>query len=571
LWDRSLNPTTFGYYLSETLGNPAATLLMLVGVPVLSALAAALTSHSLLAKKSYGGRSHGRTVLLAVALLFLVALGGNVWVWASAEPSSPTPGDPAACTYDLFLLDGNQPIAWSVRGHYSTSLPRSDRDLGALVSSLPLSNQVLCFAAGHYMLASSMRIFGKDDVSLWFAKGATMTAVGAVGLLFIVRSSGVTVTGGEWVGSGLGNASDIEIDRGSNHVVIQDTDVSRAGHDGILVHNDTTPDLQVSILDNYAHDNGRFGIQDFEHVTTKALSITISGNKAEDNGRGGIYTNGVGGGAEIVGNTVGNTRGKAPGQIGIGVTNGSNDTVVDNRVENMSEYGIQVYFNNDTLVANNFSSFNAGTSDQSGITNDHSYYDTIVNNTVLSNGETGIYLERSWYLTVRGNNATGNGRFGISFFHGNLSSMAHETVMQNACSDNGQAGIIMNSGIDSVVSSNTCLDNSGPGILLYNDPGQLGSSDNVIANNSLGDSRPPPARTQTYGIQAVNAAENNTVVGNDLFNNTISNISLVGSANSVKGNVESPALVGGAASPPRQMEGRAIIIATGETLSQPPP
>ena len=152
-------------------------------------------------------------------------------------------------------------------------------------------------------------------------------------------------------------------------------------------------------------------------------------------------------------------------------------------------YGIQVFYNNYTSVTNNYSSFNAGGSDQSGITNDHSFYDNISNNTVLSNGQAGVHVERSWFVSVIGNTANGNGRFGIEFYHGDMPTTSNGTIEGNSCSYNGQAGIILNSGVDSLISGNSCLDNSGSGVLLYNDQGQAGSSGNTVAHNVLGDDR----------------------------------------------------------------------------------
>ncbi len=548
LWDRSLNPTSFGYYAPAALaGLPLLSSLAFVAAALASALALSLGSRRLLT------RSSGPKAILVCFLLVSMTLGGNVGLWVLASPLSPNAGNPSSCTYDIFL-DANSPTAWSERAHVTVSSPGGD--LGALVNALPMSDQVLCFGAGDYTLDSSIRVFGQSNVSMLFSQGAVLSAASSIRLLQIAGSSGVLVVGGKWVGAGTGVFSDIEVDRGSNNVTVEGVDASRAGHDGILIRNDTTPALRVSILNNYVHGNQRFGIQDFENVTTESLNIFISGNLAEDNVVGGIYTNRVGG-ANVVGNTVRNTAGTSPGLIGIGVTNGANDTVTDNHVDNMFEYGIQVFYNNNTLVANNYSSFNAGTSDQSGITNDHSFYDTIVNNTVLSNGLSGIHVERSSYVTIKGNNATGNGRFGIEFYHGTIASTAHETVTQNVCSRNGQAGIILNSGVDSLISSNSCHDNAGPGIFLYNDGGQVGSSGNVIANNSLGDDRAGPARTQTYGVEAVNGADNNTVVGNTMFNNTISGVSLVGT-NVVKGNAETPASAG--AVPTRFVEERPAIL-----------
>jgi len=534
LWDRSLDIESFGYYAHGIItGLSALSLLLFAAAALASALAISLASRRLLA------RSKGAKAVLVCLLLLSLTFGGNVGMWVFAAPTSPNPGSPASCSYDIYL-NGNSPTAWSQRTR-STVISSSGGDLGALVNALPKSNQVLCFEAGDYALDSGIRVSGQSNVSLLFSQGATLSAATSFRLLQIVGSNGVTVLGGRWVGPGMGNLSDIEIDKGSNNVVVEGVDASRAGHDGILIRNDTVPGLKVSILDNTLHGNVRFGVQDFENVTTQSLEVLISGNLAEDNAIGGIYTNGVGG-ADIVGNTVRNTVGTSPGLIGIGVTNGANDSVTDNRVDDMKEYGIQVFYNNDTLVANNYSGFNAGASDQSGITNDHSSYDSIVNNTVVSNGQAGIHVERSWHVAVSGNNATGNGRFGIEFYHGTLATTAYATITGNACSHNGQAGIILNSGVDSLISSNSCLDNSGPGVYLYNDAGLAGSSGNTVANNTLGDDRSSPsARTQTYGVESVNGADGNIVEGNTLFNNTIAGISLVGTSNVEEGNAGGPA------------------------------
>jgi len=514
----------WSYSYSLLTGLPTPLLLLLVAASLASAVAGALALRRLL--------SRGKSAQVVVGGMLLVAaiFGGNAGLLAFAAPPSPQPTT-STCTYQV-SANADSVSAWSA-ARQATVLSDSG-DLGALVSSLPQTNQVLCFAPGSYTVDSTLKVFGQSNVSLLFSPGAVMTAGSPLRMLEIAWSTGVVVDGGRWIGGGSGNFSNIQVDPGTNHITVEGIDSSNAGRDGIIIRNDTTPALQVSVLDNYVHNNHRFGIQDIENTTSQSLNVLISGNLAEDNSRGGIYTNGAGG-VHIVGNTVRNTVGTKPGVIGIGVTNGANDTVVGNHVSNMSEYGIQVFYNNNTLVENNYSGFNAGYSDQSGITNDHSSYDTIVNNTVVSNGLSGVHVERSWYVTVSGNNATANGRFGIEFYHGSIATDAHETVVANVCSRNAQAGIIFNSGVDSLIASNKCLDNSGPGIYLYNDPGQAGSSGNIIANNTLGDDRgSPSARTQTYGIEAVNAADGNILQGNSLFNNTVSAISVSGVSNVVE-------------------------------------
>jgi parallel beta-helix repeat protein len=214
--------------------------------------------------------------------------------------------------------------------------------------------------------------------------------------------------------------------------------------------------------------------------------------------------------------------------------------VTNNRVDHMFWYGIQAYYNNHTTIANNFSSFNGGGSDQSGITNDHSFYDTIANNTAISNGLSGVHVERSGSVTVEGNAANGNGRFGIEFYHGDVPTISGGRVVGNLCSHNGQAGIILNSVVDTLISGNSCVDNNGSGIFLYNDRGLGGSSGNAITHNVAGDDRAGSQRTQLFGIREVNDGDHNTITSNVLFNNSDANVSTTGSSTMVSGNIENP-------------------------------
>jgi parallel beta-helix repeat protein len=484
-----------------------------------------------------------RTGLLVCSIVILSSLGGGLALWAyvgggaaewpAAWPSTDT-GQP--CDYSIRTA-GNVPLAES----HATGLPESPgsgQDFGSFFTGLIASGKTFCFAPGDYSLTKTIRVVGQDNVTLYLAPGARITTNDTIRLLQVIRSSGVAVVGGTWVGPGKGEYACIEVDLGSNDISIKGADVSHAGHDGILFRNDTAPNLRISVVGNFLHENGRYGVQDFEISKSDSLKVLFSGNMVKDNSVGGIYTNGVGG-VEITSNTVRNTVGTTPGLIGIGVTNGENDSVTYNRVDHMFWYGIQVFYNNYTAVANNYSSFNAGGSDQSGITNDHSFYDSISNNTTLSNGQAGIHVERSWFVSVTGNVARNNGRFGIEFYHGDMTMTAKGEIVRNYCSYNGQAGIILNSGVDILVSGNSCLDNSGSGILLYNDLGEVGSSGNTITHNSIGDDRSQPAeRTQTYGLREVNQADNNTITSNVLFNNSVANIAAIGSSSVVSGNIE---------------------------------
>jgi parallel beta-helix repeat protein len=481
----------------------------------------------------------GLSVLLAVALvlvLLVVAGGQGAFTHVNSTSSSsqgqtqfalagggPAGGPEAGCNYTV-SLDGATPVALGPSG--SEIRASTGTDTGAFVSSLVASHETICLAAGRYAMSSEIEIKGVRGVTLSLDPGAVVTTSSNRSLLLVYASLGTTVRGGEWIGAGLGNQSAIRIVFGSNDTVVENADVSKAGFNGILVYDEVRPNFNVSILDNSLHDNGRYGVQEYTNTSTPMVGTVISGNVAYDNTLGGIYTNGIAG-VTIVGNSVTNTVGDGPGEIGIGVTNGHNDTVSSNQVDHMAWFGIQAYYNNDTVISNNISASNAGGSDQSGITNDHSSFDTITGNVVESNGRYGVYVERSWNVTVSGNIANGNGGYGISFYHGSWPALGRSEIVGNACSFNGLGGIVLNSAVDNVISMNQCFNNSGEGIVLYNDPGQLGSTGNLISHNWLGNDG-DSARTQALGVSEGNDSDNNTFVANVMVNNTVAAASLLG-------------------------------------------
>lgn len=455
-----------------------------------------------------------------------VESGGGTIPPALGEPGSAQAGpfpSSAGCNYTV-SLDGTTPVATRGAGQ---EVKANGDDAGAFINSLLAPHETLCVAPGNYVLGTDVQVRRMDGVTLDLAPGAVMRSSTGSGDLLVYASTGTVVEGGEWVGPGRGRESAIRVQHGSNGTVIEGTDVTRSGRDGVLIYDNTGTSFNVSILDNLFHGNTRFGVQVFSNRSTGATGTVISGNVVKDNGVGGVYTNGVEG-VSIVGNVVGNSAGNSPGEIGIGVTNGYNDTVSMNEVENMSWFGIQAYFNNHTVISYNVSFNNRGSEDQSGITNDHSSFDTIVGNTVESNGDYGIYLERSWNVTVDGNVATYNAGYGIGLYHGSLPVMGRVTMSGNTCSFNGKGGIVLNSAVDNVIVGNRCYDNVGYGILLYNDPGQEGSTGNLVAGNWLGNEG-NATRFQSYGIGEANSSYGNAIFSNAYFNNTESPVELVGS------------------------------------------
>jgi parallel beta-helix repeat protein len=479
-------------------------------------------------------------VTAAVIVLLVVATGAGGLTRASTTsstttassssqppPSSLAGGSPdgpeAGCNYTV-SLEGTTLVAFAASGPEIRD--SAGMDAGAFVNSLLASHETVCLASGDYALGTQIQIRNLEGVTLSLDPGAVVKTSSNRSLLVVSASSGTVVSGGEWIGPGEGNQSAIRIVLGSNNTLVERADVSRAGWNGILISDNIRPSFNVSILDNSVHDNGRYGVQEFSNATTGMMGTVISGNVAMDNTLGGIYTNGIAG-VSIIRNVVGNTVGDGPGEIGIGVTNGHNDTVTLNQVDHMASFGIQAYYNNYTVISDNLSTFNAGAEDQSGITNDHSSYDTIVGNVVESNGGYGVYVERSWSVTISGNIANGNHGYGIGFYHGSWPAMGRSLILGNFCSYNGLGGIVLNSAIDNVISMNQCYNNSGDGILLYNDPGQPGSTGNLVSSNWLGNEG-SSAQTQTFGISEGNNSDSNTFVSNVMVNNTVAATSFVG-------------------------------------------
>ena len=195
-----------------------------------------------------------------------------------------------------------------------------------------------------------------------------------------------------------------------------------------------------------------------------------------------------------------------------------------NQVSRMAWFGIQAYYANYTDISSNVSTSNAGGEDQSGITNDHSSHDTIVGNTVESNGDYGVYVERSWDVTIRGNVANGNLGYGIALNHGSIPTMGRSSIEGNSCSYNGLGGIILNSAVENTISGNLCMSNSGDGILLYNDPGQIGSVGNMVSGNWLGNQG---NITHIIGVREANQSGNNTVAANETPDDGAASLSLL--------------------------------------------
>ncbi|MCD6406118.1 MAG: right-handed parallel beta-helix repeat-containing protein, partial [Planctomycetes bacterium] len=113
------------------------------------------------------------------------------------------------------------------------------------------------------------------------------------------------------------------------------------------------------------------------------------------------------------------------------------------------------------------------------------------NNVSHDNGEHGIYHSNSEdYAVIRGNTCYSNASCGIHM-NGDISMggdgvIRHCTIEKNICYDNPSgSGINMDGVSDSIVRNNLLYDNHGSGISLYAIDAAEGSSNNIIANNTV--------------------------------------------------------------------------------------
>jgi parallel beta-helix repeat protein len=128
-----------------------------------------------------------------------------------------------------------------------------------------------------------------------------------------------------------------------------------------------------------------------------------------------------------------------------------------------------------------------------GIFTGFAYYPTFENNESCYNGEHGIYQSNSGdYPTVRGNTLHHNYSCGLHM-NGDLSmggdgTISYGTIEKNVIYENGTGGgsaINFDGGTDCTVTNNLVYRNYASGISLYAIDGAVGSSRNLVYNNTF--------------------------------------------------------------------------------------
>ena len=164
------------------------------------------------------------------------------------------------------------------------------------------------------------------------------------------------------------------------------------------------------------------------------------------------------------------------GPGGLCLFNSKDSMIIGNKMSCNSHNGIYLGYSNNNTIINNY----ANSNDYSGICVDNSIYNRIFNNTLDSNGHNGVWLGNSSCNQLINNVAILNNHCGIHLsnykFETSIGMSNDNTIKNNNCSNNGDAGICLVESFNNVITNNN-LSNNNDGISLSD------SSNNNITNN----------------------------------------------------------------------------------------
>ncbi|UCH88930.1 MAG: right-handed parallel beta-helix repeat-containing protein [Thermoplasmata archaeon] len=269
----------------------------------------------------------------------------------------------------------------------------------------------------------------------------------------------------------VSSKSGIEIKNTTMHFVIRGVVLNSTSGDnkGIVVTNVSFGRIESSTVRNFY--TGLY--------LAKVENLTVKGNTISDGG---------------------------PGII-IDLFSTNNDIISNNLTKNSA--GIFIEGSNNNIVGNNISN-NYG----SGIELLSSPGNNISNNNILNNSHRGIILYSSHYNNIS---------FNKIFFHINNGVELKDHSNNNSIYDNeivnNTGGFFASFSNGNTIEKNYIYNNMNPGISIHN------SMDNIIVNNNL-------KNNGGGGVGISFGSDNNEVISNEFYDNSISSISIYISANS---------------------------------------
>lgn len=263
---------------------------------------------------------------------------------------------------------------------------------------------------------------------------------------------------------------------------------------------------------------------------------TLTDNNCSDNARG-IYLV-----SSSRSNNISSNNCSSNIYYGIYLAGSSNNTIIDNNCSSNNNYGIYLISSSWNILFNNTCSWNPH---YFGIVlNQSSNHNNVANNTCSYNGGEGIYLN-----FFSNNNAISNNTLTNNYYNGLEIDYSNDNIISNNdCSSNVFYSIALEESSRNNITNNDCSSNGWEGIYLV-----ISCNENIISNNNCSNNRHgiylnwmsednividnTCSYNANYGMLIESSSNNNTFSNNTCTYNTLAGIHVFdSSANSLLAN-----------------------------------
>jgi parallel beta-helix repeat protein len=428
-------------------------------------------------------------------------------------------------SYIISVSGSNYQMTDGTTGQIDYQSTNATQVVNDAIGNLTQSGGSILFSGGTYNLNGSITVKNKDNITLAFENGAALFVTNGMNTpaMFINLAdnciiSGATINGNaanQIITGPMVKDPDGILIAGSSNVKIDNALIYNCRVYGVnIIAGSGLDAINCGVINSKLLNCGWNGINLGGSNSAMELSLYAINNEVTGSSDVGITTYGIG---NIIQSNyihdMNGTTGSVPGSDapwGIGIEGGSNDIITQNTLQDCASGIVMGSWGggwSNCTISNNFIT-NSGTytpiSGAQGILlQSGSRYNSITDNYVAGMycnssvwlGGEGIILQNSTFNFVSGNTISKCGDIGIY-----LDSTSNNNIVS------------LNTVSDTQVGNYWETSHAGTGIDI------VGSS-NSASQNQIFDDRSGVNRTQTYGIYLESGASNNSLIGNNIYNN----------------------------------------------------